>query len=352
MDTYINVAGTYQKAKAINVKDGGAWRDVQNAWVKSGNSWQLVFSKRPLWTVQTSSFGATNINAVCYGNNLYVAVGDGGKIATSPDGVVWTQRTSNTSAVLNCICYGNGVYVAAGASGTLLTSTDGVTWTSRTSNFSTSNINSIAYGNSVFVACGASGKLGTSVNGLTWTVSVVLSDIGVVPSYSSVSFGNNSGSSGSGQTGFFIGGGLNGSKNSVVGWSVNGISWTMDSPFVNSYDDVLATACALDATFASGIQKSGMFGSFGYGVKTKLQNWTLMEALPNIHSICFDGDNQLLAVGDAGATLVLKGTLAAAKETYINNTNGANLRGCCYGNNKYIAVGVNGLLVTRNHYLY
>jgi hypothetical protein len=34
---------------------------------------------------------------VTYGNGLFVAVGDGGTILTSPDGVTWTAQTSGTS---------------------------------------------------------------------------------------------------------------------------------------------------------------------------------------------------------------------------------------------------------------
>ena len=71
----------------------------------------------------TSSFGTSAIKGIAYGNGLFVAVGDSGKIATSPDGITWTQGTSS---------------------------------------FDTSNINGIAYANSLFVAGGANGKIATS----------------------------------------------------------------------------------------------------------------------------------------------------------------------------------------------
>jgi hypothetical protein len=70
---------------------------------------------------------------VTYGNGLFVAVGDGGAILTSPDGVTWTPRTSGTSNTLFGVTYGNGLFVAVGDGGAILTSPDGVNWTPRTS---------------------------------------------------------------------------------------------------------------------------------------------------------------------------------------------------------------------------
>ena len=75
------------------------------------------------WTQRTSSFGTTAIRALAYGGGQWVAVGDSGKLATSPDGVTWTQRTSSfgTTAIL-AVAYGGGQWVAAGNAGALATS--------------------------------------------------------------------------------------------------------------------------------------------------------------------------------------------------------------------------------------
>jgi len=73
------------------------------------------------------------LNGVAFGGGLFVAVGNGGTIFTSTDGVSWTSRTSGTTNNLNAVAYSStlGMFVAVGASGTILTSTDGTTWTSR-----------------------------------------------------------------------------------------------------------------------------------------------------------------------------------------------------------------------------
>jgi hypothetical protein len=73
------------------------------------------------WTVRTSGTGSW-LNDVTYGNGLFVAVGNGGTILTSPDGVSWTERTSPTIGGLFSVTYGNGTFVAVGDRGIILTS--------------------------------------------------------------------------------------------------------------------------------------------------------------------------------------------------------------------------------------
>ena len=123
-----------------------------------------------VWTQRTSSFGDTSIRGVTYGNNMFVAVGVDGKLATSTNGTTWTQRTSSFGDThIYGVAYGNNMFVAVGNSGKLATSTDGITWTRRTSSFGTTIIRGVTYGNNRFVAVGDSGKLATSTNGTTWT---------------------------------------------------------------------------------------------------------------------------------------------------------------------------------------
>lgn len=145
-------------------------------YIVAGASGALsTFSAPGSPTSRTSQFGASTIRALCYApyNNLWIAVGDSGKISTSADfGATWTARTSGVATALYGVIAGVNTIVAVGASGVILTSTDGTTWTARTSGFSTSDIRAIAYGNGAFVCCGADDKIGMSVgeNGATWTV--------------------------------------------------------------------------------------------------------------------------------------------------------------------------------------
>lgn len=74
------------------------------------DQWQL---RNPLPT-------GANLLAATYGGNLFVAVGDGGAIVTSPDGVTWTRRDSGTPSNLTGVTYGDGAFVAVGSSGTII----------------------------------------------------------------------------------------------------------------------------------------------------------------------------------------------------------------------------------------
>jgi hypothetical protein len=56
---------------------------------------------------------------VSYGNGSFMAVGAGGTVLISPDGINWTSQNPGTSSVLNAVCYGNGSFMAVGT-GTLM----------------------------------------------------------------------------------------------------------------------------------------------------------------------------------------------------------------------------------------
>ena len=108
------------------------------------------------------------------GAAVYVVVGTGGAMFTSPDLVNWTPRASNpvNASDLFGVAFLNGGFVATGANGTLLTSPDGSNWTGQDSG-TTSALRSAAFGVSVaagsrYVAVG-DGTIVTSADALTWT---------------------------------------------------------------------------------------------------------------------------------------------------------------------------------------
>jgi hypothetical protein len=106
--------------------------------------------------------------------NLFVAVGDGGAIVTSPDGVTWTQQSSPTTVNLHSVAAGVAALIAVGDGGTILSSLNGTVWTQRTSN-TDAQLNGVGFGGAAtFVAVGAGGVVaGSSDAGLTWQATVV-----------------------------------------------------------------------------------------------------------------------------------------------------------------------------------
>jgi hypothetical protein len=148
--TYITVQVS-RAGYSGTVTGSGAGNPVTMAWKTVGNS----------------TFGATAINGIAYGNNLWVAVGASGKMATSLNGSTWTavgDSTFGASAIYGIaygIAHGNNLWVAVGLSGKIAISPDGSAWTLTDINtFSySSQIRGIAYRNNLWVAVGVDGKM-------------------------------------------------------------------------------------------------------------------------------------------------------------------------------------------------
>ena len=138
--------------------------------IVEGPSAQVVMQSGT-WAYTVAAQSALNPRVVGYnGTDLYVAVGSGGTILTSPDGQTWTARVSALNDNFDKVAYLNGNWIVMGGSGTgenLLTSPDGITWTARTAG--TAIYNYAAYGAGVYVVVGASGAVYSSPDLVTWT---------------------------------------------------------------------------------------------------------------------------------------------------------------------------------------
>lgn len=90
-------------------------------------------------------------------DKLLVAVGGGGLIKTSADGVVWITRSVSTSNDLLSVRYCNGIWMAMGANGALYGSIDGESWQRVNNSFGSSYINNFCSDGKVWVVVGDSG---------------------------------------------------------------------------------------------------------------------------------------------------------------------------------------------------
>jgi hypothetical protein len=201
-----NVGGLTSAARSV------AWRPpptpvTQNQWVVVGSG-ELIANSTDgnIWTpaaksadgskggIISSSFG------VAYGKDgagkgLWVAVGSGGVIAKSTDGIVWTPagNVGGLSDFGAGVAYGKdntgkGLWIAVGNQGNdggvIVKSTDGNTWTSTGSMTNTSGIISVAgltsvargvaygkdaLGKGLWVAVGGTGIIAKSSDGNIWT---------------------------------------------------------------------------------------------------------------------------------------------------------------------------------------
>jgi hypothetical protein len=265
-------------------------------WVLVGDSGTLMTSNdrngNNFVSVQTSSFGSTNINAVATdGKGKWVAVGQSGKIASSDDGITWTQRTSGFSTShVNWVAYGGGTWVAVGGSGKVSTSTDGDTWTANTgSNFSSSYaVGHVAYGNGVWVGINSNGTLRTATDPTgAWTSRT--SQLGAGqhyaeyhPSFSIWTLGTDGGTS-----------------SGSLASSTNGTTWTARSA---------ATSSTADTTFMMASNSSIIIASSNDGstwVMDKSTNGTSWSAVTEPTSAIGTRSAPTLAVRGEGEDILV-----------------------------------------------
>lgn len=175
------------------------------------------------WTTRSWS-GQTRSSAVAYGNGVFIAVGYGGRLGYSTDGITWTSRNSMQGGTtqINTVVFGNGIFLAGGnraddnVTNRLSTSTDGLTWTSRSNtNNGSADINAIAAGGGIYVYVGrnsaGNGILNYSSDSITWA-NVTNFGSGIGTNLWSIGYGD----------GQFIYGGTAGQMAS----SLNGVVWS------------------------------------------------------------------------------------------------------------------------------
>lgn len=144
----------------------GVTRTAVQFWAV-GAGGALFTSVDGLTWVAVASNVTANLNAVVYAGGRYIAVGDGGTITSSDDGATWTARSSGTTANLRGVTMLGGLYIAVGDAGTVLTSGDATSWTSRSSG-TTATLYTVASTTSVAIAAGAGGTLLSSNDSANW----------------------------------------------------------------------------------------------------------------------------------------------------------------------------------------
>lgn len=120
------------------------------------------------WTAVAVPSSGTAWQAVAWGTGLFVAVGTGGNLSTSLDGLTWTPRNTGTSLQLEGVAYGANAFVVVGKGGTILRSTNGVAWSPVTAPV-TADLNGVGYGSYGFVAVGTAGTILQSSDGTSWS---------------------------------------------------------------------------------------------------------------------------------------------------------------------------------------
>lgn len=133
------------------------------------------------WQPVSPTLATGELTDVVYAPGVgYVAVGRGGAVVTSPDGLSWTPRWTGFPGDFLAVTWGNGLFVAVGnlvsagdpkATPLIATSPDGVTWTRRDCPEHRqlfARLSAVAWTGSAFVALSDNTKAWVSADGLSW----------------------------------------------------------------------------------------------------------------------------------------------------------------------------------------
>ncbi len=183
-DVYRSVDGLVWTPHAATLLEDLAWDGSMHLGV--GYQRFRSSTNGQTWTAQPfTPFRAMRLGGIVDAGGLFVAVGDGGWIETSPDGQVWTQRNSNVPTTLTSVAYGGGRYVAVGYTGWRTSSPDGITWSAQHTPGSPTLLG-VVHNGQRFVTCGTGGLLHSSEDGVVWT----LRESGTTSQIESLAVGN------------------------------------------------------------------------------------------------------------------------------------------------------------------
>ena len=174
---YASNASTTAITYGVNAKNSSSTTNIQTNLPGPIN---LTSSETSLPIIQLDTFtsrsvgvGTNQINAVTYGNGVYIAGTVNGLIVTSTDSITWTIRNAGLTVSIQVVKYLNGLFLAGGGNGSVTnfsTSTNSITWTTRNVGVPGTQLKDIAYGNGIYVlAIDATGTVLTSTDTITWT---------------------------------------------------------------------------------------------------------------------------------------------------------------------------------------
>ena len=254
---------------------------------------------------------------VVYGNGKFVAVGDSGYIATSVDGVIWSEPIE-VGVPLVAVTYGNGKFVAVGYVGYIATSVDGANWS--VTQVGNADLPDVTYANGKFVAVGLVGTIITSTDGVTWNTLTVGSY-----TWHGVTYAN----------GKFVAVGYGGNTTT----STDGISWT---EVIDVGTDTLDSVIYGNGKFVA-------VGDSGY-IATSVDgaNWSTTTVGSDIvwTGVTYT-DNMFVAVGHSGHITTSTDGNIWTEPIQLGTKNWS---GVTYANGKFVVVGFSGNVVSKRYY--
>lgn len=251
------------------------------------------------------------LSSIAFGNNRFVAVGEGGTILTSADGIDWTGVDSPTTHSLSKIAFLNGEFFAVGEGSAIITSTDGLYWYGIISGVYAS-LKSIAFGLGTYVIVGDSSTILTSTDGIVW-VPKVAPKPGL--HLNGVAFGN-----------------------------ATFIAIAQEGDIIQSSDAESWAKQAASSSYASDViyLNNGFLILDNMDYSTNGSNWITLRESSACNAVTF-ADGYYVGVGIGGVIYVTDNSTNWWKAV-TKYQSSDDLKGIAFGNGSFVAVGVGGVI--------
>ena len=341
------------------------WVRVTNVAGGTTNTLNSQTTTALAFTPRNPPLTLNTINGLAFGNSMFVGVGFGNVIVSSPDGTTWTRRAGINGTSLRGVAYGAGTanrFVAVGDGGTITTSTDGITWATTTSG-ATQQLNAVTFDGTRFVAVGLNSTVLTSTNGTTWTaqnlgtasislravmwfggVYLAVGDAGAIfTSSDAVTWVNRP----SGITGNLLSVACNGSKFIATGASgvirVSSDAGATWSGATSGSTNFLNAAMAVGSTFYVSTGNQYITSTDGVTWATPV---SFVTGGPNVVAL-LNANSLFLAAGFPGV-IISSPSGASNSWTQRQGVTAAGLSDVVYGNGRFVTVGTSGVVATSS----
>ena len=243
--TAVGIGGTAIVVVGHNGTAIRSYTGTQASWFDSPVFYSRTYNNINFSYTLISSF-TRQLNAVAYGNDIFVAVGTGGttvvtEMGSSGIGTAWVVRSTPITSALNGITFGLGGFITVGNAGRILSGSDGYVWNEVPSSgvVTTENLYDVSYENDKFIAVGENGTIIYSTNGSTWTQATT----NVTTNLYSVTYTDNV---------YVVTG-----ENALVLNSIDGINWNIRSA-------AISTTLNKIIPYSDGVIGVGSTAQFGY----------------------------------------------------------------------------------------
>jgi hypothetical protein len=317
------------------------------------------------WAWRNSRPQANDLKHIAFGNGRTVAVGEGGSVVISTNGIDWTTVAFGNRHTFTRVTFGNGLFAALAESHEpiVFTSPDGLNWTAHDLPFAVAS--SLDFVNGEFLMAGycvnSQFLLARSANCAAWEVEPMIG-VSVNP-LKSIAYGNGVYASVSANELFVSPDSHTWTRRSIPA-SFNRVLFANGLFAVSSRDGEVWTSTDARHWFARNtgiVHGNGLSGdvnslAYGLGQFTAVGDdgvivrsldgttWQLLNSTTskNLHDVVFDG-TKFIACGLYGVLLTSQNGV-----TWTDRRGGKtkDLYGIIYTNNQFVAVGYEGTILT------